>query len=348
VASLPVISISSSMGRVQDGADLAHRAEEVQREVEPVHAGVGQQTAASQVGGDPPALEPGPQAQAEPDEHRPAEGAAVDESFGLGVRGVEHLVVGHAESHARGGRGVDELLAVREAGRQRFLDQDVPAGPDRFHGHGEVQVVGQADAHRADLGVGDQLTGVPVAAHAPGFEGRSQLRYGIGHGDQARDARPPDCRGMDLADLAQANEPDGAGSGGAAGTHGRQLARDRGDRFDFDQLVAVAEHGNAQECARRVMIAEGGLDDLPGGDEIGLLGRGHEDGGLEHVGQRGAEVGHGQAGLGPDVADAHDLAVIVQRASPGGEDQRTGRGGGRIRVRHPGVQAVTANQIDRH
>jgi hypothetical protein len=79
-----------------------------------------------------------------------------------------------------------------------------------------------------------------------------------------------------------------------------------------------------------------------------LLGRGHEDRRLEHIGergaggrQRGAEVGHGQAGLRPDVADADDLAVIVQRAGSGGEDQRTGRGGGGVRVGHPSVQAVT-------
>ena len=197
-----------------------YRAEQVQGQVEPVHAGVGQEAAAGQVGGVTPATPQRPHAQAQPDEHGPADRAGIDEPLGLGVRGVEDLVVGHAEGHARGGRGVDQLLAFRHADRQRFLHQHVLAGPDRFQGHGEVQVVRQADADRADLGVGDQLAGVPVAADALGLEGRQQVRSGIGDGHQARGARLPDRGRVDLADLAEADQPDGARSRGVVGTHG--------------------------------------------------------------------------------------------------------------------------------
>src|SRR5580704_985455 len=60
-------------------------------------------------------------------------------------------------------------------------------------------------------------------------------------------------------------------------TGSRALAHgDSGDRFDFDQLVGVAEHGHPEQGARRIVLAERGLDHLPGGDEIGPLGRGDE------------------------------------------------------------------------
>jgi hypothetical protein len=72
--------------------------------------------------------------------------------------------------------------------------------------------VRQADADRADLGVGDQLAGVRVAADALGVEGRQQLRNGVGDGPQARGARLPDRGRVDLAGLAEADQPDGARS----------------------------------------------------------------------------------------------------------------------------------------
>ena len=83
-----------------------------------------------------------------------------------------------------------------------------------------MQVVREADADRPDLGVGDQLAGVPVAAHALGLEGRQPFRYGVGHGHQVRRRRPPDRGRVNLADLAQADQPDGARSGGEASSHG--------------------------------------------------------------------------------------------------------------------------------
>ena len=122
--------------------------------------------------------------------------------------------MGYAEGHARGGRRVDEPLGLIEADRQRLFHQYVLAGPDGGHGHREVQVVRQADADRADPRVGDQLAGAGVAAHGLAFERRHQFGHGIGHGDQPRrSGLPHRCR-VDLADLAQADQPDGSGVGG--------------------------------------------------------------------------------------------------------------------------------------
>ncbi|WP_349307468.1 MULTISPECIES: hypothetical protein [unclassified Rhodococcus (in: high G+C Gram-positive bacteria)] len=33
----------------------------------------------------------------------------------------------------------------------------------------------------------------------------------------------------------------------------------RGNRFDFDKLVRVAEYSNAEQCARHVVVAKGAL-----------------------------------------------------------------------------------------
>ena len=91
---------------------VADRAEEEQREVEPVHAGVGQQAAAAPGRGIPPAAPGRSHAQAQPDQHGPADVNGVDEALGLGVRGVEDLVMGHPEGHARRRGGRDEFLAL--------------------------------------------------------------------------------------------------------------------------------------------------------------------------------------------------------------------------------------------
>jgi threonine synthase len=50
------------------------------------------------------------------------------------------------------------------------------------------------------------------------------------------------------------------------------LCRGHGDGFDLDKLVGVAEDGDAEQRARRVMVAEGGADHLPGRDQVSLLG----------------------------------------------------------------------------
>jgi hypothetical protein len=78
----------------------------------------------------------------------------------------------------------------------------------------------QADADRADFGVGDQLAGVPVGADALSMKGLQQRWIGVGHGRQARPPRLPDRGRMHLAGLAEADQPDGARSRGGAGIHG--------------------------------------------------------------------------------------------------------------------------------
>ena len=160
-------------GHVQDRPHAADRPEEVQGEVEPVHAGVVKQAAAGQARRVPPAAPGGSHAQAQPDQHGPADAAAVDEPLGLGMRCVEELVMGHAEGHARRRRSVNELLAFIEADRQRLFHQHVLASPDRPQCYREVQVMRQADGYGADLWVADQLTGIPVGPDAPAAKGGS-------------------------------------------------------------------------------------------------------------------------------------------------------------------------------
>jgi hypothetical protein len=179
-------------GHVQHRVDLADRPEEEQRQVEPVHAGVVQQAAAVAGRGIPPVAKGRSHAQAQPDQHGPADAAGVDQPLGLDVRGVEHLVMGHPEGHPRRRGGGHEFLALDEPGRQRLFHQHVLTRPDRPQGHREVQVVRQADGHRADPRVGDQLTGVPVGPHSLGRERLEQFRCGVGHRDQPRGRRPPD------------------------------------------------------------------------------------------------------------------------------------------------------------
>jgi hypothetical protein len=52
------------------------------------------------------------------------------------------------------------------------------------------------------------------------LEGRQQVRSGVGYGHQARGARLSDRGRVNLADLAEADQPDGARSRGSVGTHG--------------------------------------------------------------------------------------------------------------------------------
>jgi AcrR family transcriptional regulator len=134
-----------------------------------------------------------------------------------------------------------------------------------------------------------------------------------------------------------------------------ELACGRGNGFDLHQLAGVAEYGHAEQRTRCVMITEGRLDDLPRRDEIGPPDRGHEHGGLEHIGesgtasgQGGTEIHHGHPGLRPDIVAADDAPAFVQRARAGGENQRARRGGGGIRIGNTRVQTVRTDQADGH
>ena len=131
--------------------------------------------------------------------------------------------------------------------------------------------------------------------------------------------------------------------------------RDHGDGFDLDQLAGPAEHGHAEQRARRVVIAERRADDIPGRSQVSPFRRGDEHGGFEHVSQRGAglgqgggEIGHRQAGLRPHVTNADDFTPVVEGACSGGEDQRAARGGRRVRIGNTFVQAVRTYQVNCH
>ena len=126
-----------------------------------------------------------------------------------------------------------------------------------------------------------------------------------------------------------------------SGGHGHR------DGFDLHELIGPAEHGDAEQRARRIVITESRADDLPDRGQVGPFSRGDEHGGLKHVSQRGAglgqggdEVGHGQAGLRPNVSDTDHFTLVVQRTCSGGEDQGTTRGNGRVRVGSICIQAV--------
>jgi hypothetical protein len=52
---------------------------------------------------------------------------------------------------------------------------------------------------------------------------------------------------------------------------GRSLRGDERDRLDLYQLGPVAEHGDREQRAGGVMIAECGVDYLPGGDQAAVV-----------------------------------------------------------------------------
>jgi hypothetical protein len=113
----------------------------------------------------------------------------------------------------------------------------------------------------------------------------------------------------------------------------------QGHRFQFDELVRVAEYGYAEECAGCVMGAEGRTDLFPCGHEIGACGGRHVDRRLEYVGDAGSAGGQGLAKvedtssrLKPDVTDADNRPVLVQRACAGGVYQRARRSSSCVRV----------------
>src|SRR5262249_21748409 len=49
-------------------------------------------------------------------------------------------------------------------------------------------------------------------------------------------------------------------------------SRDDGNGVDLDELASVAEHRDAEQGARRVVVAEPGAHYAPGCDEVGLVG----------------------------------------------------------------------------
>ena len=131
--------------------------------------------------------------------------------------------------------------------------------------------------------------------------------------------------------------------------------REASRRFDLYQLVSIAQGGDAEQRARRVMLSECSTDSVPGGEQVAAVGRRRVDRRLQHVGQRRArrcqrlaEIGHDLLGLAPDVAGADHRLILVERACSGGEDQRARPGDRGVGIRNAAVQAGGADKLHSH
>jgi hypothetical protein len=128
----------------------------------------------------------------------------------------------------------------------------------------------------------------------------------------------------------------------------------RGDRFDLDELVSVAQNGYADERAGRVVIPETASYDLPGCDEILPSLRCDVDRRLHHVVEPSArsaeselEVRHDLLCLTRDVAGGHDVPCGVERASARGEDEtRYSTCDSGIRIRDVVGEVLRADELD--
>jgi hypothetical protein len=129
----------------------------------------------------------------------PADRAGVDEPFHLDVRGVEDLVMGCAELHAVGLRGIDKGLALPGIDRERLFHQHVLACLQRSQSQREMKVVRQAYGNRSDARVGDQLSGVRIGGQSLGGERLKKLSGGVRHRRQAGHRRLADGRHVNLA-----------------------------------------------------------------------------------------------------------------------------------------------------
>lgn len=63
--------------------------------------------------------------------------------------------------------------------------------------------------------------------------------------------------------------------------------------FDLDELMVVAERGDAEQRARGIVIAERVTDDLPGRHEVGLVGGSDQYAGGDDIFERCARVAEG-------------------------------------------------------
>ena len=95
------------------------------------------------------------------------------------------------------------------------------------------------------------------------------------------------------------------------------------------------------------MVTEGGSDDSPSRDEIGLPWGSDEDGRLHDVGelraatlQSRAEVGHHLMGLAGDIANGDSVAVNVQRTGTSGEHKPPRSGDRGVGIRRRGTRCV--------
>lgn len=123
----------------------------------------------------------------------------------------------------------------------------------------------------------------------------------------------------------------------------------------LDQLVVVAQRRDAQQSARRVVLAETVTHHLPRRDQVGLARRSHVHGGLDDVAElraglreRDLEVVHHLAGLTGEVTGCDGVALGVKRARARGEDQAIGLEGhrGGVGVLGNGRQPGTTDESD--
>src|SRR5579862_4640465 len=101
-----------------------------------------------------------------------ANGAGSDQRFGLNAQRIVTEIVGHA-ADAVGFLGQrDELRGFARVHGQRLFAQDVLAGAEEFGGLFKVDVVGRADMHGGDFGIGGNFFDAGVGAFkAEGFGG---------------------------------------------------------------------------------------------------------------------------------------------------------------------------------
>src|SRR5699024_1507099 len=129
------------------------------------------------------------------------------------------------------------------------------------------------------------------------------------------------------------------GVGELAGGEGVDLWQG-GDRLHLHELAGVAEHRHAEQRGGHVVVAEGGPDHVPHGNQVGPVARGDQYASERDVakarsavGQSLGEVAHDGVGLGLVVALAYRSPRLVQRAGAGQEEQPvTGAGGGGVGV----------------
>jgi len=127
----------------------------------------------------------------------------------------------------------------------------------------------------------------------------------------------------------------------------------RSYRFDFDELVSIAENRDAKQRARRVVIAEVSTDDLPRGNEVIAVVCGDVDRRRQNVAELRAsstqsdrEIRHDPLRLTRDVPNSDDVPGGVERTGARREDQTTRFMGDRsIGIRHVVTEIVRTDKL---
>jgi hypothetical protein len=129
-----------------------------------------------------------------------------------------------------------------------------------------------------------------------------------------------------------------------------------GYSVDLDKLASIAEHCDAEQGAWRVVVAEPGAHDVPGCDEVRLVGARDVDGRAHDICQhspcrlqRHLKIVHDLPGLRGDVTECYNSIVLVDRTRAGGVHKPgTGRDHRGVGIRDSIGQAAGADQFHRH